>query len=559
MKTETSPQELLTRREFLLQAAAVGGAMATPGPLFGQAAPAASGDGVETIELRQGWSLKSIESQTDLTAEFLSQAERAPTSDGWLPVAAMPAMVHDVLLAHGKIEEPWLPGGTEKCYWMGDRDWVYALRFSAPTGRVSRLRFLGLDGWAEVYLNGARVASHADEHAPLTVDVRQALRPENTLVLRLRANPGKSGEGAIETGRQRPGGSYLGPNPALRSVGIFDRVWLETSDGNTLDEAATGVSLDESLSTGTVTVDAAGQARGQSVSVRVRLFDPEGKPVAESVAPAETTAGSFNCRCVVKVNRPQVWWPRGYGRQPLYRAQVTLLAGDRPQQTLQRTVGFRRITMPALLHFVVNNVPVMLRGGAWVTPNLMSRVWEQARMERLFALAENANYNAFRLWGEVMAPHDNFYEMADARGFLLWQDFAQLPLKPDKASRDRSRERATRQLKRLKHHPAILCWCGCNEAAMWAHEDYNKDFTDHGPWPGLAAAEEVGAICKQLDPERYYQPSSPYGGVNANDPREGNTHGYTNMWFVPGYDYLNRAMQLTLVIFRDSQSLQMAL
>jgi hypothetical protein len=192
-------------------------------------------------------------------------------------------------------------------------------------------------------------------------------------------------------------------------------------------------------------------------------------------------------------------------------------------------------------------VPVLLRGGDWVTPNLMSRVWDQVRADRLFAMAENAHFNCFRLWGEVMAPHDNFYEMANARGFLLWQDFAQLPLKPDEASRSRCRERATRQLNRLKHHPSILCWCGGNEAAMWAHEDYNKDFTDHGPWPGLAAAEEVGAICKQLDPDRHYQPSSPYGGANHNDPREGNTHGYTNMWFVPGYDYLNFASEDTRI------------
>jgi hypothetical protein len=76
-----------------------------------------------------------------------------------------------------------------------------------------------------------------------------------------------------------------------------------------------------------------------------------------------------------------------------------------------------------------------------------------------------------------------------------------------------------------------------------AHEDYNKDLTDHGPWTGMAAAEEGGTICKQLDPERYYQPSSPYGGANANDSREDNTHGYSNMCFVPGYDYLNFASE----------------
>ena len=530
----------------------MGGALATPVSLFGQAVPFASGEAVEATELLHGWSLKSVEPQTGLTAEFLSHAGRAARADGWLPIAAMPAMVHDVLLAQGKIEEPWLPGGTAKCFWVGGLDWVYALRFAARPGRASRLQFLGLEGRAEVYLNGEHIASHSDVSRPLTVEVSKGLRPENSLILHFRSGTGRS----AEAGRRSAGGSYLGPNPALSSVGVFDRVLLGSSDGNTLEEAVAHAFVDESLSKGMLTVDARGTSQLPSLSVRVRVLDPEGGVVTEATTPTRVTDGGFNCRCVLNVDRPRLWWPRGYGGQPLYRAQVTLLAGDRPQQTLQRTIGFRRVTMPERLHFVVNGVPVMLRGGDWVTPNLMSRVWDQARVDRLIALAENANFNAFRIWGQVLAPHDNFYEMADARGFLLWQDFSMLPLKPGEASRARSREMATRQLKRLKHHPSILCWCGCNEAAMWAHEDYNKDFQDHGPWEGLAAAEEVGAVCKELDPDRYYQPSSPYYGMNPNDPREGNTHGYTNLWFVPGYDYLNFASEDTRIAAPPLHSLK---
>jgi len=359
-----------------------------------------------------------------------------------------------------------------------------------------------------------------------------------------------------QTALQRPLGTYLGPNPPLSPVGIFDRVLLETSEGNILDEVVLGVTVDESLKRGIVTIDASGKAKEPQVTVHVKLLDPEGKPAAQVSTSAEPIEGCFKCRSVVEVDCPHLWWPRGYGDQPLYQVQTTLFVGDGPQQTVTQLVGFRRITMTEPLHFVVNGVPVFLRGGAWVTPNLMSRVWDQSRVEKLFALAENANFNTFRIWGEVAAPHDKFYELADVRGFLLWQDFAQLPMKPDEASRALARERATWQLKRLKHHPSILCWCGCNEAAMWAHEDYNKDFTDHGPWAGLKVAEEIGEICKQLDPERYYQPSTPYHGMNPNDPREGTTHGYTNMWFVPGYDYLNFAAEDTRIAAPVKHSLK---
>ena len=63
----------------------------------------------------------------------------------------------------------------------------------------------------------------------------------------------------------------------------------------------------------------------------------------------------------------------------------------------------------------------------------------------------------------------------------------------------------------------------------------------------MVAANAVGKICKELDPERHFIPSAPYGGINANDPREGTTNGYTNMWYVPGYDYLNFASEDTRI------------
>ena len=159
--------------------------------------------------------------------------------------------------------------------------------------------------------------------------------------------------------------------------------------------------LDETLTRGTVTVDVAGVSWLDAVTLRVRLLDPDVACAGDNSVPVSIDKGNFNGRCAVQIERPSLWWPRGYGDQPLYRVEIALVSQGRVQEVAYRTVGFRRVTMPELLHFVVNGVPVFLRGGDWVTPDLMSDVWDTARVDRLFAtLTDNsgrvlARTNAF--------------------------------------------------------------------------------------------------------------------------------------------------------------------
>jgi len=396
-------------------------------------------------------------------------------------------------------------------------------------------------------------------YAPLEVDVSGRLRAQNALVLHFHTAFDLSGVKPepirfVGGDKSRPVrrspqnySNYLGPWPSFSRVGVYDNIFVETSDDARLTEIITSVSLDASLKNGVVQIDATGVGHVPSIDLQLRLLDPEGHLLGEQSMSAKVEDGKFDSSLVFKADQVKLWWPRGYGSQPLYSAEITLKTAGRPVHTEHRTLGFRRITMPEHLHFQVNGVPVKLWGADWVTPDWQTEVWNEKRVERLLDLAENANVNVFRVWGEVASPRDNFYELADARGFLLWQDFTDLPLAPDEESRAVCRRESESFIKRLKHHPSILCWCGKNEAAMWFSKDYNNDFKDNGPWPGLKAGEEVGAICKRLDPERYYQPSTPYGGAFPNDPQGGNTHGYTNIWFVPGYDYVNFATEDTRI------------
>jgi beta-mannosidase len=547
----------VTRRDFLMQAGTSVVAGISSKSLIAEAAT--KPQGFERREISGGWRIKSI-----APCAFLNQAqlaEAASTQDEeWLAITAMPAMVHDVLLSHRKIETPWLPGCAEKCRWVAERDWLYAATFTSEgPKRRAFLRFDGLDTIVDVYLNGRKIAMHSTMYQPLVVDVSDTLSAHNSLILHfhtvfdlsgVRPEPIRylSGERTRPVRRTPQNYSnYLGPWPSFSRVGVYDRIYLETSEVARLTEVVTSASLDKSLEQGAVQVELTGIADLKSVEVRLRLLDSDARSVCESRSTIPVQNGTFVWSTKIQTTHPKLWWPRGYGSQPLYKLEVTVSAAGKSLHTEQRTIGFRRITMPEHLHFVVNNVPVKLWGAVWVTPDWQTEVWDPSRVEKLFALAENANFNALRVWGEVNSPRDDFYEMADAHGILLWQDFTELPLAADEESRSVCRSEADSFIKRLKHHPSILCWCGKNESAMWFSKDYNDDFKDHGPWPGLVAANEVGEICNRLDPERYYQPSTPFGGAFPNDPQAGNTHGYTNIWFVPGYDYLNFASEDTRI------------
>jgi hypothetical protein len=546
-------KEGLTRRHFIMQSALAGGALALPGLLSSNILRSnktvLNGGLLEKQIITDGWKIKSFPPGKLLAALDLSDATEASEKKEWLPIPIMPAMVHEILLHHKKIEDPVQPFGMEKCYWVSEKDWVYSVTFAVKkTSGESRLIFNGLNGHVKVYLNNEQIANHTDMAIPLVVDVTGHLLARNSLVLHFGKAAPDVKTGVPDPSVRNSGGSYLGPNPMVFTSGVFESVILENTHGNLISEIITGFSVDESLAKGTLVLDVSGRSRLSRVKLQVNLYGPDTKLVSSSTIPVNVSNGNYSGQLVLNVTNPELWWPRGYGEQKLYETEIVLIAEGKPHQKEYRTIGFRRITMPERLHFVVNGVPVLLLGGVWVTPNLLSDVWDKEREEMLFTMAENANFNAFRIWGPSPSePHQRFYEMADERGFLLWQDFPNLPLGPDKRSIEICVEKATRFIKKVKHHPSVLSWCGGNEAAQWAHEDYNKDFIDHGPWQGLPSAEAVGEVCKKLDPDRYYQPSSPYFGMNPNDPREGNTHGYTNMWFVPGYDYLNFASEDTRI------------
>ncbi len=508
----------------------------------------------ESIELNQQWKLIKIEPTTELTQRAI---EELAISDNWIPVKTMPLMIHQVLMNNGTMPEPWLPGVAEKFTWVSESDWIYGCTFKASNpDEESFLHFGGLDCIVDIYLNNECIATNTNVHYPLRVNVTGKLKKSNTLYLHFhsifdmqngKAEPIKSFKGKQVRRPSQNYLNYLGPYPYFTKYGVYDKIFLETTFGKEITSFMAGTTLDQSLTKGVVTIDIEGITNESRCEISVNIFDESNNKVASSTSKPTISDNSFRAQINVPVQNPNLWWPRGYGKQNIYKAVTKLIINGKEHQTVTKTIGFRRITQPKLLHFEVNNTPVKLWGGDWVSPNWHTLVWDKERASELIRMAVIANFNTFRVWGVVEAPDDDFYEMCDKSGLLLWQDFTELPLSPDEKSISVCKEEATLLIKRLKNHPSVLLWNGGNENALWHHKEYNGQLLDRGDWPGVKAGEAVAEVVKNLDPDRYFQPTSPWLGIDPNDPRVGSTHGYTNMWYVPGYDYLNFAAEDTRI------------
>jgi beta-mannosidase len=509
----------------------------------------------------QNWCLYKREDKGKLSSVEIKVLNGKP-SGGYM-IQSMPSMVHTILKDEGIIDDPWKPGIAKDILWVAESDWIYRGEFEKQRieSEIVRILLEGADTILDVYINGQHVGSSEDSYSPIEYDISSYLADENVVLLHFRSVFSISGSECcrvqfVDNDPQRlirkseqNYTNYLGPQPLFCPVGIFGNVKIQEVGGGEIRQFTPLTSLSPDLNRGYITLECLGSVSPGSGELNLELIDNSLNVISIKKIPLE---GGFQVKETLICDNPALWWPRGYGSRPLYKLRATLFSGESCVQKIEKTLGFRRIEMLSPLHFTVNNAPIKLWGACWVTPDWADRVWNHERASKLLDIAENAHFNTLRVWGVVESPPDDFYEMADRRGILIWQDFTDMPLAPNDLNRRLARKEAVNFIHRLRHHPSILLWCGDNESAMWHDFSGKKE-----PFPGREIAEEViGDVVKELDKERFYLPSSPYFGFDANDPQDHNTHGYTNMWFVHGYDYLNFVTEDTRISAPELSSLR---
>ncbi len=465
----------------------------------------------------------------------------------WLP-ATVPGCVHADLRREGRIPDPFWGTNEADLQWIEERDWEYSAVFHAGAGllgeEVVDLAADGLDTVATVRINGRVVARTENMFIGYRWNVKPLLRRGRNSI-RIRFGSALRYIRTHRTGhRPREFSDPIGRCSVIRkqqcqfgwdwgprfvTAGVWRDIRLEGWSGNRLR----GVAVAQSHR---------GRA-GVTLALAPELErpDPGSRCLWRLSLRGRAVASGAGAR--IRVPGPELWWPSGQGGQPLYELEVDVVGSDgRAIGRWGRRIGLRTIALDrhgdrwgASFRFVVNGRPVFAKGANWIPASSFVAGLTRADYARDLFAAAAANMNMVRVWGGGIYESEDFYDICDELGLLVWQDFMfACTLYPaDQAFVASARAEAEHQVRRLRHRACLALWCGNNE--VWgnnSHElldpekahlraDYERLF--HRALPPVVAAHG--------GPTPYW-PSSPWRGDTAADHAAGEARGDTHYWDV---------------------------
>lgn len=476
----------------------------------------------------------------------------------WLP-AQVPGHVHLDLVRNEVIGDPFVGKRELGCQWVDQLEWTYAVEFAAdPTPQLPhrRLRFDGLDTVCEIRLNGELVAEHDNMFVPLELNVDALLvTGTNRLEVKFRS--------AVQVGEQRRRAYFEREGldsqlvrfeersfvrkaaymygwdwgPRLVSAGIWQPVSVIEFTARIRD-----VHLEqEHLTGGDVLVRASSEVEGEGDVVHFWRTAGEG------------AWQRLDDRVPLRLSRPALWWPAGSGEPHLHQLVSIMLprgkhaatpeqAADLAIDRRELRVGLRTIDLKqepdawgTSFRFEVNGRPVWCVGANWIPDHSFPSQVTRERLRAQLDKARAMNMNMLRVWGGGVYESDDFYDLCDELGIMVWQDFPfACNYAPDDAlAVDVAKREAEVAIRRLRNRASLALWCGNNENLMM----FEAKWDDASKHPSRCHGERIWesalpGVVSQFDPTRTYvstSPHSPVSGELANSDRCGDQHNW-DVW-----------------------------
>lgn len=524
--------------------------------------------------LDSGWQFRAV-----------ANVDRSDVKE-WHP-AQVPGVVQTDLLNNKMIPDPFDRDNEFRLQWIGLADWEYQTTFQVDAAALAHdhldLVFAGLDTFADVYLNDQAIL-HADNmFRTWRIPAKAALKPgPNTLrivfhsavekmipyvkslpyILPSISTHNYGNEENIATApytRKAPYNYGWDWGPRFMTEGIWQPVRLETWDALRIENFhihQQSITADQANVTEEVEIEA---SRPTTATLALAHDEMSGPQTADGTQTLQLNAGINHVSVPLRITAPKLWYPVGYGAQNRYRffAQVRTgreLAAHAETKTGLRSIELRRVPdqWGKSFEFVVNGIPVFAKG-ADVIPfdSFPNRVTPEIH-RNILQSARDAHMNMVREWGGGYYESDDFYDICDELGIMVWQEFMfggdMIP--GDVRFQENVRQEAIDQIKRLRDHPSVVVWCGNNEVETgWWHWGDRQEFKESIPpetrdrvWQDyvIMFADILKSAVMQYGDPTPYTPSSP--SANFEEIPDNQHNGDMHYWAVwhqqaPASDY----------------------
>jgi len=462
----------------------------------------------------------------------------------------VPGSVYSTLLECNEIPHPHIGKNENITAYSVDGDYIFEKKFEIETDilQAKQIDLIceGLDTVCDIYVNDIKLKYCNDMHVKYRIAIKELLKEgENSLRIyfyspldyiekkdkevRLWENTYcLHGFSHIRKAHYMFGWDW---GPVVPDIGIWKDVYLEVYDGARLESVyITQKHSDEGVELSIV--PEAVVADGMDYEYEITITNPDN----------EKTILSANGECSVMINNPKLWYPNGYGQQPLYKVETVLLCGGKEADRKKYTIGLREVELVnkedeygKSFFFRVNGLDIFAKGANYIPEdNLLNNRREKA--EHLLKSCKMSHFNMLRIWGGGIYQDDEFYERCSEYGIMIWQDcmYACATCKYDDETEKNITDEVTTQLKRLRNYPCIVLWagnnevedmigfgCATNERLVNERVDYVKMF--HHLIPNLM---------KEHHPEAIYKTSSPTSDTcffEANAYTKGDVH-FWKVW-----------------------------
>lgn len=506
------------------------------------------------------------------------QWELAEAGNDRLCEVQVPGSVLSGLYGAGKIEDPFYRTNEDVTRELFRKDYEFSRTFVAAEDILKEEKIIlvceGLDTLADIYINGQKAGSADNMHRTWKLDVKEFLHSgENQIRIVFRSVfkyieayeyednkeihyvpcGGMKGNQLIRKAHCMFGWDW---GPQTIDAGIFRDIYLEAYSHPRIEDvkiiqvhgdnavdvcttvAVSGDAVDKCQVRVTIQEDA------ESVC-RHRTGANDRKTEAYVCKVGETVSANNNPAVLTSsIHNPKLWWPNGYGDQPLYKVQVELLDEDGTVlETITKRIGLRTLTISQEkdlwgkeFAFCVNGVKIFAMGGNYIPEDcIYSRITPEVQ-KYLLESCKRANFNCVRVWGGGYYPSDHFYDLCDEMGLIVWQDlmFACNVYDLTEEFEDNITKEITENVKRLRHHASLGLWCGNNEMeSAWDH------------WPEVQSESKylradyikmfeyvIPKAVREADSETFFWQSSPSSGGCFDDPDDenrGDCH-YWDVW-----------------------------